>query len=473
MRPQIGFLSIDEQEQTHQAALWLLENVGMRFPLREAVDIMRDAGAKVEENYVVKIPGELVSYALENAPKRDGFVLYGRAEKYDIIFGQHTPTLCSMLMTTHIIDLETRERRLCRESDLANIVRLVDALDNIGVNAPLALPREFPKETADWYALAVTLNNTSKHIVSRVAGAEYVKDALRMGSLAVGSEVQFRERPFISFEVLTSAPFQIDRLSLESLIEISRQKLPTCVSSGPILGVTSPVTIAGAVAQVHAEVLACIVLSQLVGPGTPIMYTSFARSMDMKTVSVSMAGPEFSILKGAIGQMGHYIGLPVRMPAFLRDAKTLDAQAGFESGTVGLVSALCADIIDGLQYDMDTLIDFADLVFSNEAMGALKRISRGFTIDDNTLALNVIQEVGHGGSFLSKGHTLNHFRNELWIPHLMERRSWAQWEKDGRKNIEQRAIEETKRIIANQRPVMLKPEVQAEINKIADQAKLH
>jgi len=194
--------------------------------------------------------------------------------------------------------------------------------------------------------------------------------------------------------------------------------------------------------------------------------------MDMKTVSVAMSSPEFAILKGAIGQMGRYLGLPVSMPAHLRDGKILDGQAGFESGMVGLVSILASDMVFGLQYDMDTLVDFADLVFVDEAWGALKRIARGFAIDDNTLALDTIAEVGRGGSFLGSKHTLKNFREELWVPRLMERRPWAQWEKDGRKDIEQRAREKAREILAGHQPKRMSPGIEAEIDRIVSQAKV-
>ncbi len=325
MQPQISFLSPEEQEHIHQAALWLLTNVGMKFPSREALDIMKKAGAQVEQDNIVKIPEELVKYAVGKAPKRDEFILYGRAEKYDIHFGQNTPVLCPMRFATHVIDMETRERRLCTNRDVANLVRLMDALDNININAPIGHPQDVPHETADWYAFATTLKNTSKPVIAPGAGAGCVKDAVRMASLAAGGENRFRERPYIYFSILTFSPFQIDPLSLEALIEISKQNLPVSLSSGPILGTSSPVTLAGTIAQVHAEVLACLVLTQLIQPGTPFIYTSFARGMDMRTVNVAMASPEFAILRGAVGQMGRYSGLPVRMPAFLRDAKILDA----------------------------------------------------------------------------------------------------------------------------------------------------
>jgi len=467
MHPEINFLNRQEQDRIHQAALWLLENVGMQMPAKEAIDIMKKAGAKLDGENIIKIPADLVIDAVAKAPKRSEFVLYGRDEKYDIHFSTDTPVLTSMEEATHIIDLKTRERRLCTQNDLSDIVRLIDALENISINSAIATPQDVPHETAEWFAFATVLKNTSKPITVDAPGAQFVRDAVKMASLAAGGEDNLLKRPFISFVVLTRPPFQIDRLSLEALIEISRYGFPIKLSSGPILGMTAPVTIAGTLALVHAEVLACLTLSQIINPGTPIMYTSFARGFDMKTAAVAMSSPEFAIMRGAIAQMAHYLDLPARLAGILRDAKVLDAQAGFETGTVGLVGAIAADMIDGLQYDMDTLVDYADLVFVNEAWGALKRIARGFTIDDNTLALETIKEVGHGGSFLSKKHTLRNFKGELWVPHLIERRPWAQWEKDGKKDSEQRAREKAIEILESYQPNRLAPEIEVEIDRIA------
>lgn len=472
MIPEINFLSLKEQERIHNAALCLLEDFGMQFPSIDAVDVMRKAGARVEATNIVKIPRELVIDAVSKTPKRSEFVLYGQEPKYDIRFGQQTPVLCSMKSATHVIDLETKERRLCTVQDVIKIVRLIDALEDISINAPTATPQDVPRGTADWYAFAATLKNTTKPIFGPATGAQCVRDVVKMASVAVEGEDNFKKRPFVCFTILTRPPFQIDRLSLEALMELSRQRLPIFISSGPILGMTSPVTIAGTVVQVHAEILGCLTLSQLVGQGTPIIYASFARSMDMRTVNVAMSSPEFAILRGAIGQMGRFLGLPVGMPAMLRDCKLLDAQAGFETGTVGLVAILAADMIVGMQYDMDTLVDFADIVFCNEAMGALKRIAKGFSEDDNSLALEVIKAVGHGGSFLNSNHTLRNYKTELWVPELIERRAWAQWEQDGKKDIEQRAREKAKKILASRYPRRLAPELEYQIDCISREAQV-
>ncbi len=470
MQPQINFLSQEEQEQIHQAALWLLSNVGMRMPSQEAVDIMQKAGAKIEGENIIKVPAELVEQAVETAPKRKGFVLYGREEKYDIHFDTDTPFISSMQEATHVIDIETRQRRPATDRDLADMVRLMDALENVGIIASLITPQDVTKETAEWYALATMLKNTSKHIFSACPGAGFVRDAVAMGSLAAGGEKEFQRRPFIQFGVLTRPPFQISRLEVEALIEISRQGLPTRLAAGVIAGVTAPQTLAGTVAQAHAEILTCLVLSQLVRPGTPIMYSCTARTFDMKTANVAMSSPESAIMRGAQMQMAQYLGLPMNVMGSLRDAKVLDAQAGFETGMVGLIAALRSDGITSLQFDMDTLVDFSDLIFTNEALGALKRVAKGFSVDEYTLALDIMREVGHGGSFLGSKHTLQNFRKELWIPRLFDHHAWPEWEKAGGKDIEQRARERAKVILASHQPERLDPRVEAEIDRIAREA---
>jgi trimethylamine:corrinoid methyltransferase-like protein len=467
MKPQINFLSQEEQEYIHNSALSVLSNVGFQMPSIEALDIMKKAGAEIKGKDIVKIPADLIEYAVKTAPKSEDFVLYGREKKYDICFGKKIPALSNMIGATHVIDLESRKRRSCTIQDVSNMVRIMDGLENFNMVGPLATPQDVPLDRADWYALAVTLKNTSKPIFAPGPGASYVKDAVRMGTLAVGSEEKFRARPFICTTTLVKCPLQLSPTSIEGLMEANRQGIPSLISSGPILGATSPITLFDTLIQVHAEILGCLVLSQLVRAGAPVIYQSMARGMDMRSGNVTLSSPEWAILKGAAAQMGRYLGVPVRMPAFLRDSKALDAQAGFETGSVGIISALTADMVVGPLLDMDCVMDFADMVFTDDAMAAIKRIARGVSFDENSSGSNTIAEVGPGGNFLSTDHTLEHFKKEIWIPNLIERRDWATWEKDGGKDIEQRAIEKTKEILASHKPLCLASDCEAKIDQIA------
>ncbi|GBC59370.1 trimethylamine methyltransferase [Desulfonema ishimotonii] len=470
MKPQIKFLSDEEIGRLHEHALKILQEIGMRLPHKEALELLEKAGAEITDDSVVKIPEHMVNTALKTVPKRKDVTLYGRDPKHDITFTGHNPSLTCMTMAVNVIDPYTREKRLATNDDLAALTRIADQLENIGVNGGLVTPQEVPGDYNDWYTWATTLKNTTKHITGGMFGARCVRDAAKMASVAVGGEDRFRERPFISGWVLTLPPFGIDTESLDALMEMSRWKIPAIISSGSILGTSSPVTIAGTVAQTHAEILACIVVSQLVNPGAPMIYTSFARGVDMKSGNISMACPEFGILKVAMSQMGRSLDLPIRMPALLRDAKVLDAQAGFETGMVGTVTGLAADLMDSMQLDMDLVVDFPDLVFCNECMAGIKRMAAEVEVNDNTLALETMKAVGPGGNFLAQTHTFQNFRKELWHPELLERRNWGLWEKDGSPDIFKVAEKKVLEMLEAEPVKLLSPEAEAEIDDIVIKA---
>jgi trimethylamine--corrinoid protein Co-methyltransferase len=447
MKPVLSFLSEPEIRNIHQAALDVLARVGMRLPLEPALELLKRHGAACGDDAVVRFPSALVERAIGLAPKREEIVLHARLPEYDVRFAEHSPVIACMTMATHVIDPVSGSRRPASTEDLKNLTRIADALDAIQVNGGLVTPQDVPQKFNDWHTWAVCLANTAKHITGGFLGARCVADAARMAAAVVGGADAFAARPFISGWVLTLPPLQIDADSLDALMEMSRRKIPAMVSSGPILGVTSPVTVAGTVAQAHAEILGCLVVSQLVNPGAPLVYTSFARGMDMKTMNVTMASPEFAILKAALAQMGRFLGLPVRMPGMLRDAKRLDAQAGFETGLVGATAALAADVVDAGQLESDLLVDYADPVFCNECMHALKRFVRPLEVSEKTLALDAIAAVGQGGSHLGHVHTFKNFRRELWQPTIMDRQGWAGWEAAGCPDVRDTALRRAREIL--------------------------
>lgn len=472
MKPQVSYLSDEECRTIHQASLDILAQIGMRLPTEEARSLLVAAGARGGEDGVVRIPGQLVARAVETVPKRQEVVLFGRDPIHDVSFKAHTPSLTCMTMATHVIDPHSGIHRPATNEDLENLTRLADGLPNIRVNGGLVTPQEVPMAVNDWYTWATCLKNTTKHITGGVLGERGVLDAVKMASLAAGGEAVFRARPSISGWVLTLPPLGIDGDSLEALMALGRHHVPAMVSSGPILGTSSPITIAGTAAQAHAEILACLVVHQLSSPGAPFIYTSFARGMDMKTGNISMACPEFAVLKVAMAQLGRFLDLPIRMPAMLRDAKLLDAQAGFETGMVAGLTSLAADIMDGMQLDNDLLVDFADLVFCNECMEALVHLSREVAVDAKSLALEVIGEVGHGGSFLAHEHTFEHFSTALWHPGLFERRNYESWQADGETDIRDVALAKVRQSLSEAREPLLENDVAAAIDGIVEAARV-
>jgi trimethylamine--corrinoid protein Co-methyltransferase len=470
MKPQIAFLSDEEIQFLHRTANQLLQEIGMRFPHPEAQRLLADAGAEIVADQVARIPKHLVDQAIGSLPKRDAVTLYGRDPKHDVTFTSHQPSLSCMTMAVNVIDPHTRQRRPATIADLAALTRIADRLEHIGVNGGLVTPQEVPGAFNDWYTWATTIKNTTKHITGGMLGARCVQDAARMGAIALGSEERFREKPFISGWVLTLPPFGIDTESLDALMEMSRWKIPAILSSGPILGTSSPVTIAGTIALAHAEILGCLVVHQLVNPGAPVVYTSFARGVDMRSGNISMACPEFGILKVAMAQMGRFLDLPIRMPAMLRDAKVVDAQAGFETGMIATTTGLIADLMDSMQLDMDMVVDFPDLIFCNECMAGISRMAREVVVDTDSLALEAMREIGPGGNFLANPHTFKNFKSQLWMPALFERRNWDAWERDGSLDVFAAAEKKVLAMLSEPFEPLLSEEDEAAIDAVVEKA---
>ena len=470
MKPQVMFLSNQEVELVHEKALEMLEKLGMCFEGEEARGYFAKAGAAVDGK-IVKIPRRIIEEGLKTVPKRDDFVLYGRTPDKDVRVSERVPSLAAMTMATNMLDIETGERRPATDADLALLTKMMERLDTVTIASALITPQDVPMQSSDWYTWATSIKNTTKHITGGAVGKEGVRDAIRMASLAIGSEEEFLKRPFISFWVLTMPPLRVDENTSNVLMESAKYKVPSVISSGGILGMTSPMSVESALVHTHAETLACIALSQLVNPGAPVIYSSYVRSMDMKTMCINMSSPESIIMKGAMAQLGDYIGLPTKMPANLRDGKILDAQNGFETGMGGTVGALSCDFIVAMQMDMDLLVDYADLIYSNECMRILQRLARPMDFSDETLAFDNMEEVGPGGNFLDTEHTLFNYQEELWTPEVMERGNWENWTARGAKDIREVCLEKAKALIKEVEHVELLPkDVRDAIDAIAAQS---
>lgn len=471
MKLEMKVLSEEEIERIHSSSLRILEQVGIHMPHPEALKFMESAGAKVERSAsLVKMPSQLVMDCVAKTPR--WVILCGRDPKKDLGNQEDGPYYGTMAGATHFLDPTTGKRRYCTNADLAEITRLIDGLDNFTWLMPIATPQDVPRTTSDWFAWATTLQNTTKHIVGFAPGASAVRDVIKMGTAIAGSEQKFRERPFASFGILTRPPLQYSWLSLDGLLEIVRQKLPFYLNAGCVAGATSPVTLAGTMALAHAEILGGITLAQSVNPGTPVFYASWSRIMDMRTGNVSLSSPEWSIFRVAFGQLARHLGLPVRTAAMLCDAKIPDVQAGYEKGLTALTASMGGDLISGMQLDSDKAVDLADLVIDDEVIGMTRRIIRGVEVTDETTAVDLISEVGHGGNYLATRHTMKHFRKEIWVPKITERRTWEAWEKDGGRDALSRAQQQAKEVLATHRPAPLPPDVVRELERIAGAAKL-
>jgi trimethylamine--corrinoid protein Co-methyltransferase len=243
----------------------------------------------------------------------------------------------------------------------------------------------------------------------------------------------------------------------------SRVRVPFGIWSAPLAGATGPATIAGTVVVQNAEVLAGLVLAQLVGPGTPVLYGTGASVMDMTYGTPAYAAPELSIFNVVTAQLAQRYGIPTYGTGGVIDAKVPDEQAAYESMLSSIVASLAGitivhDAVYGILESGMTAC-YEQLLICHEMVGMVRRVLAGIEVTPETLALPVIHAVQPGGTFLNQQHTLRTFRREHWFPDLTDRSPRSQWEQLGAKDIVQRARVQLQEIEVTHAPEPLDPDI--------------
>ena len=438
----LQLLSETEKDQIHEASLEILEEVGLTVDEAEALDLLDQAGAQVDrESRRVRFPRTLVQESLDHAPSE--VKLYGRDTSKVVHLREGNVYYSTSGYAIRVFDPRDGQCREMNRKDQEWITQLSDGLDNVDIHAVIGTPYDVPAETNDRYQLAIALTKNTKPIWNTAYGKEGVLDAVRMASAVRGSRERLREFPLFTLDLTTLSPLQLDERQASTMIEGARQGVPIGISPGPIGGATGPVTLAGTLTQANAEFLGALALCQTVQPGAPVIYTQWTRSLDMSTGSVAMGGPEFSLLRVANAEMARHYHLPSRGGGLIADAKAPDAQMGAEKLLNCLMASLAGlNVVAGAgQTDFINTARPDQMFIDNEIIGVVKRMCQGIEVNPDTIAKDLIGEVGPSGNYLTTEHTVSHFRKEFWFPRLWDRQTWPVWEKDGAKEIGARAAE--------------------------------
>ncbi len=463
---QLRLLNHEDLEKIHAAALQILEEVGIKVSLGVALDIYKQGGAKIGlDEQTVRLPFKMIERALADAPSE--ISLCGREESNDLLLAKKFVYAGTGGAELNVLDLETKRLRKSTIRDVAELAKLVDALDNIDFYIRPVVAQDIPHEKLDINKYYASLANTTKHVMGNVYYRHKVADVVEMASIIVGSKKELKDRPVISF--ITSwmvSPLTINPEVTEILIEIVKHEMPVALSNVPIMGLTSPVTMAGNLVLTHAEQLSGIVLAQLVNPGSPVIYGGCPGVADMKDASFCPGSIERQILNAAISQMSQYIEIPNYNIGGITDSKLPDIQAGYEKAFGICMTALAGSnyihhaagrIRDGVAYEQ--------YVIDNEIIGMAKRALKGIRINDETLAIQEIKDVGAGGTFIDKEHTLKLFRDEFFFPSISDRSDRTAWEKLGSLNGRERARIEAIRILKDHKPLRIPKALDAKIRR--------
>lgn len=459
-------------EAIHNTTLAVLRDVGVSLPSQEALHALVDAGADVDwDHQVARIPERLVVGALERAGKR--YILHGRDPERTARFGYGDFVLVSSPGQFAWVDDDGVQRRQPTQEDAHAGIRVGDALEHIDIVGAMGMALDIPAEYRDVWMAAELVKGSTKPTHVWVANGRSLAYVLRIYEAVRGGREAHRQHPMIAAFVEPISPLRFPDTGLEILITCARYGLP--LGFGPMVqaGATGPATLAGTLALENAEILAGIVLAQTFGPGVPVCYGGIPHIMDMRSSQISFGSPEQGLMAVAMTQMAHHYGLPVYINVGLSDSKRVDVQSGLERGMTLLMGALAgADTFGHMGIlGADQAGSLEQLIVDSEMAAYAKRVLRGFAVDDDTLALDVIRKVGIGGNFLGEAHTRKHFRQELWFPTAFDRRRWEEWWSDGAQTMADWAHVRKAQILAEHHPLAPEPDLVSEIDNIVTAAR--
>ena len=455
-------LSDEQVEKIHATSLEILERIGIQLDLQEAVDILKKAGARVTEDGRVHVPPKLVEKALTTTPKE--VTLYDRHGKPVMPLGGNRCFFGPGSDCLNIIDHRSGERRKPLMQDVVEGVRLCDALPNIDFVMSMVLPSDVDQTVADIYQMEAMLSQTTKPILYVSYEVKGLIHAVEMAEAVVGGEGALREKPILTCYINVVSGAMHNEEGLRKLLYLSGKGLPTLYIPGSNAGVTSPMTMAGAVALDMAGGLLGLTLAQLNHEGAPFIVSAMdPAALDMKTMVSPYAYPE----RGLIRAVSQHYGLPTLALAGGTDAKLPDQQAAAEAALTMLADVLLGgNIIHDLGYlESGLTYSFAQLAICNQMVDWIKAFLGDIEVSDETLALDEIETIGPGGNYLATKHTKQHFR-ETWYPDLFERGIFPDWEKKGSKSLIERASERVEKILTEHQPEALPGAVLARLREI-------
>ena len=447
----LKILNEEDLLRIHKSSLRVLEEVGVKYVNKDALDIFKKAGLKIKDENIVLFSKDIIEYALSRAPAK--IIRKGLAPGHDVTLGDGSLAMGGGSLPLYVVHPDTYERCQATLQDLIKFTRLVDALPNLVIGNGVVKPHDVPESImhAVWNYNAVA-NMAKPSCCWYATTARMAQDTIEILSAACGGIDELRKRKTWTITICPDNSL-IWGNSVIGLLEMAKVEAPIEILPMPFCGSMYPVTIAGALVQANAETLSAVVLAQLVNPGAPVIYApSYGGIMDMKFGSHAFGTPETALYGAAAAQLGKWYNLPVNIMMGTTDSKVPDAQASYEKMMTMILPALagvdCMSLVGGM-LDFALSASYEQMVIDNEIAGQVLRLVKGFKVDNESLAVEIIKETRHGGNYLRHEHTLKHFREELWIPALADRSNRTTWELNGAKDIKKRAKEKVEEILSS------------------------
>lgn len=457
-------------EEIHLASLEILRRTGVRVHEAESLTLLKEAGCVVTDGNLVRFPAAVVENAIDDAPSR--VTLCNRTGEPRVFLEGHRSYFGTGSDLPNTIDLETGERRVSVLQDVRNSARLADALPNLDFVMSMALPSDVPIATSDRRSFLAMMENTVKPLVFTAWDEQGLADIIAMAEAIAGGPEELKLKPFLLPYLEPTSPLQHSEVVLRKVLMMADHGLPFVYAPGPVDGATAPVTAAGALAMSNAEVISGVTIAQLRRRGTPVVWGSGSGPLDMRTMVATYCSPEFMLHCMAMAELAHhYYHKPVWAFAGCSDSKLPDIQAGIESALYVMSTMLSgANLIHDTGYlESGITASYEMMVTVDETISFVRRLMQGIDLSPDQLALDTIDKVGPGGSYMSTQHTMQNYR-QVWYPRVFDRHNYSGWMKAGQPTANKTAREIARDIIANHNPAPIAPATLEALSSIIAEA---
>ncbi|MFZ5944698.1 MAG: trimethylamine methyltransferase family protein [Bacillota bacterium] len=459
--PHWDILGEEEIKLIHGTTIEILRRVGIEVRYTPALEAFKKAGARIEGTRVFLNP-KLVEDQLKSVPKQ--FTLHARNPAKNVLIGGPHPVLAPGYGAPFVTDGE-RGKRKATYQDYENFTKLAGASSNLSMTGGVLVePNDLPDRIRHAKMIYACIKNSDKCFMGSASGSQKALESINMAQILFGPEHSLAQKPVLISLINTITPLILDERMLGALMEYALSGQAVIIASLGMAGATSPASLVGTLAVQNAEILAGIVLTQIVRSGAPVVYGSASSITEMRYGSLAIGAPETSLITSASAQLAAYYGLPSRGGGAITDSKVPDAQAGWES-MMNLLTAVKSGInfilhaAGILEYYMT--MSYEKFIMDDELCGMALRIKKGIEVNKASLALPVIEKVGPGGHFLDQDHTLHTYKREFWRPDISHRGTYDHWRMKGSPTTFELAREKYQRVLKEYEP----PSLEANINR--------
>jgi trimethylamine--corrinoid protein Co-methyltransferase len=473
MRTTLKVLSEEEKNRIHESTLRILGKTGLRVETARGRQILKDAGAEVEEHtHVVRLPRDTIEEALRLAPHK--FTLGARRPGCDVSVNAGTCTLLLDGEGTFALDRHTGERRKAVSRDWLEATRIGDALGEIGVYWSMVEPTDRDDTLANFIDyLRHLFSNFSKHVQNPTSSSEQAPWLLEVLQTIFGDRATIRRRHPLSFLLCPQSPLILDGPHTDAYLELLGWDIPVAIMPMPLMGATAPGSLISTVILGTCEVLGTLCLLQAAAPGTPVIFATALTVMNPRSGLYGSGAVENAILGAATTEMARYYGLPAETSGFSTDQYAPGIQAGYERALNGMLPVLSwPDILVGPgMLGGSTVLSLEQMVIDVEVFGLCRRASQGIASEESKWLESVIESVGPGGHFLSEDSTASAVRGGEWyISDFGMHDSFETWETAGKPTLLDEAREKVDQILRTHQPIPLDEDVEHELDRIQKRA---